>query len=74
MEDPKIIVKVIHSKSKPAWNIVSDELGKKHKIAQLPYLVIEGAKLMTEIEKSEALKQAKFIEYCFNNSNKIIKG
>lgn len=30
--------KLQHSKSKPAWNIVGNQLGGRYKIAQFPYL------------------------------------
>lgn len=30
--------KLQHSKSKPAWNIISTQLGGRYKIAQFPYL------------------------------------
>jgi hypothetical protein len=72
MEDPNIKTQIKHSQSKNAWNVIGTELGKKYKIARLPYLVIEGDEIRTEIEKSEALRQAKFISFCFNNSTKII--
>lgn len=72
MENPNIKTEVKHSESKNAWNIIGLGLGRKYKIARIPYLVIEGAEIMNEIEKSEALKHSKFISYCFNNSDKIL--
>lgn len=72
MENPNIKTKVVHSQSKNAWNVIGTELGKKYKIARLPYLIIEGDEVMTEIEKSTALRQAKFISFCFNNSDRIL--
>lgn len=72
MENPNIKTKVKHSESKNAWNIIGTELGKKYKIARLPYLAIEGGEVMTEIEKSEALRHARFISFCFNNSDSIM--
>jgi hypothetical protein len=73
MENPNITTDVKHSESKNVWNIIGSGLGAKYKIARIPYLVIEGAEIMTEIERSNALKHAKFISFCFNNSDKIIK-
>ena len=37
-----IKTKVIHSKSKPAWNVVGETLGGKYKIARVLYQIIEG--------------------------------
>lgn len=64
--------KVVHSQSKTAWNIVGEELGKKYKIARVPYIkiedsfdtsnIIDGTLFHREIintrEKSEALEIA----------------
>lgn len=72
MEDPNLEVKIKHSDSKNAWNIVGTKLGTKYKIARVPYLIIEGDEIMTEIQKSEALRHAKFICFCFNNSSQIL--
>lgn len=72
MNDPKIKVKVIHSSSKNAWNIVGRELGKKWKIARIPYDEIKDCPIFSTKLKAEALNQAEFIAYCFNNSSKII--
>ncbi|MDA0175898.1 hypothetical protein OOZ35_14190 [Mesoflavibacter profundi] len=71
MENPNIKTKVVHSQSKSAWNIISTDLGKKFKIARVPYLVT-GNHVIDLTEKSEALKHAKFICACFNNSDVII--
>lgn len=65
MENPNIKTKVLHSKSKDAWNIVGTELGKKHKIARIPYL-ITGNEIIDKREKDEALNHAQFISECFN--------
>lgn len=73
MEDPKIKTEVRHSDSKDAWNVVGKSLGSKYKIARVPYLVVEGDMLATEIERSTALKHAKFISFCFNNSIAILE-
>ena len=69
MEHPNIKTKVSHSESKTAWNVIGTSLGRKYKIARIPYLVIEGSEVMSMIEKSEALKHAQFISFCFNNDN-----
>lgn len=71
MENPNIKTKVVHSNSKNSWNIVGVSLGKKYKIARIPYLVT-GNEIIDLTEKSEALKHAKFISACFNNSDVII--
>lgn len=73
IENPNIKTKVVHSQKNNAWNVVGTGLGTKYKIARIPYLVIEGNEVFTEIEKSEALKHAKFISHCFNNSSEILK-
>jgi len=72
MENPNIKTEIKHSESKDAWNVIGTSLGKKYKVARVPYVVIKNSWMLTEIEKSEALKHAKFISYCFNNSDKII--
>ena len=72
MINPGIRTKVIHSKTKNAWNIVGKNINKKYKIARIPYLVCEDEKMNTR-SKSEALKHANFINYCFNNSVEICK-
>lgn len=65
MENPKTKTKVVHSKTKSAWNVVGITAGKKFKIARLPYPE------NVEREKEEALQHAIFISYCFNNSDSI---
>lgn len=67
MKNPEIKTKVVHSKSNNAWNVVGVSLGKKHKIAVLPYL-----KNMEE-DKEEAFQHAEFISHCFNHSDVICK-
>lgn len=70
MENPKIKTKVVHSKTKPAFNVVGTSLGNKYKIARIPYLV--GENLSDEWnnkEIDEAKNHAEFISFCFNNSN-----
>ena len=71
MENPSIKTEVRHSLSKNAWNIIGTSLGSKYKIALVPYLKIEGDQFTTEMQRSEALRHAKFISFCFNNSEAI---
>jgi len=67
----EIKVRVKHSTSISAWNIEGVKLGGKHKIAIVPYVSVDDA-LVTNINKSEALKHAEYIALCFNNSNNTI--
>jgi hypothetical protein len=71
MENPNIKTKIVHSQSKIAWNVIGDSLGGKYKIARIPYSVT-GDQIIDTIEKFEALRLAKFISQCFNNSGKIV--
>jgi len=71
MENPNIKTKVIHSKSNNAWNVVGTSLAGKYKIARCPYLITNN-EIIDTIEKSEALRHAKFISECFNKSDKIV--
>ena len=56
--------KVVHSQSKTAWNIVGEELGKKYKIARIPYIKVEDSfgastrEIINTREKAEALEIA----------------
>ena len=70
MKNTKIQTKVVHSKSKAAFNIVGKNLGCKYKIARIPYLVMDN-EVINEREKKEAFEHAEFISWCFNNSDKI---
>lgn len=72
IQNPKIKTKVVHSKSKPSWNIVGTTLGGKFKIAQIPYVVTTDEDVNL-INKAEAVDHANFISECFNNSNRIIE-
>jgi hypothetical protein len=71
MENPNIKTKVVHSESKTAWNVIGTSLGRKYKIARCPYLITNN-EIIDTIEKSEALKHAKFISQCFNKSDTIV--
>ena len=57
---------VKHSLTKDAWNVVGTDLGKKYKIARVPYFVVEGNDILTTMNKNEALEHALFISNCFN--------
>jgi hypothetical protein len=71
MKDPNIKTKVVHSKSKQAWNVIGTALGGKYKIAMVPYVVTDNEIIDTK-EKAEALHHAEFISKCFNKSAEII--
>lgn len=71
MEDPKIKTKVVHSRTKAGWNIVGESLGRKYKIAIIPYLVLDNQAL-SDTNRIEAFQHAEFISYCFNHSDVII--
>lgn len=68
-----IKTKVVHSESKSAWNIIGTELGKKYKIARVPYQTVENDEILHTRNKAEALEHALFINRCFNNADKIEK-
>jgi len=73
MEKPNIKTKVVHSKSKTAYNVIGISLGSKYKIARIPYLVNSNlSEQWNNKEMDEAKKHAEFISNCFNNSSKII--
>jgi hypothetical protein len=59
--------KVVHSQSKPAWNVVGDQLGEKYKICRCPYILC-GNEILDTREKAEALKHAEFISKMFNQN------
>jgi hypothetical protein len=67
----KITTEVKHSLSKDAWNVVGTNCGLKHKIARVPYQVIESSQIITTRNKAEALEHAMFISWCFCNYEKI---
>jgi len=48
MKHPNITTKVSHSESKDAWNVIGTSLGRKYKIARIPYLVIDGKEAQTQ--------------------------
>lgn len=71
MKNPNIKTKVVHSKTKSAWNIIGTTLGRKYKIARVPYLTLDDEKT-TDTHRIEARQHAEFISYCFNHSDEII--
>lgn len=73
MKNPKIKTKVVHSKSHPAWNVVGTSLGKKRKIARIPYDTTYNDDKLNERSKNEAFDHAEFISWCFNNSDQLVK-
>lgn len=72
MKNPNIKTRVVHSQSKPAWNIVGETLGGKYKIARVPYLVLE-CDTLTQRNRQEAFEHANFISHCFNNADAFYK-
>lgn len=71
MRNPNIQTKIVHSASKPAWNVIGTKLAGKYKIARVPYVPLEDPEL-NEINKEEALHHARFINWCFNHSEAIL--
>lgn len=63
---PDIKTRVIHSESKPAWNVVAVNLGDKYKIARIPYNDLAGTEKLDIRNKQEAYEHAVFISSCFN--------
>ena len=72
MKNPNQPTKIVHSRTKSAWNIQGDVAGGKFKIARVPYFTCEDEELTAKWRK-ESLEHAEFISYCFNNSDKILE-
>lgn len=70
MKNPNIKTKVVHSQTKPAWNIIGENLGGKYKIARIPYITSDDESLNSRYRK-ESFEHAEFISYCFNHSDSI---
>lgn len=69
MRIPKIQTKVVESKKKLCWNVVSINVGDKRKIASVPYTDIsEESGLTVNKSKQQAYEHAVFISSCFNYS------
>lgn len=73
MLNPKIKTRVVHSRTKSAWNVIGENLGGKYKIARVPYVCVENDSV-TDRNRIEAFQHATFISYCFNNSDSICMG
>lgn len=65
-----IKTKVVHSQTKPAWNVVGTSIPGKYKIARCPYQVIEDSENLDTREWKEAFEHATFISDCFNKNSK----
>jgi|TARA_R110000824_G_scaffold281574_1_gene469907 hypothetical protein len=68
------LVKIKHSESKNAWNIIGDIAGGKYKIARIPYHQNKekGMEMYNTREKAYALNDAEFISFCLNNRQSIL--
>lgn len=62
MTEPYVVV---HSKTKPAWNIVGTVIAENFKVARFPYVECGDEILDTE-GKAAALDRAKFCAKCLN--------
>jgi hypothetical protein len=71
MKPINIKVKIEHSKSIYAWNILSMSTGTKYKIAIIPYSQNnkKGNGFLNIKAKAEALEHAEWICFCFNFKN-----
>lgn len=72
MENPNIKTKIVHSESKPAWNIIGAKLGGKYKIASVPYVPSESTEDI-DSNRHKAFEHAKFISRCFNKSDLLME-
>ena len=66
---------VKHSESKDAWDIVSNTLGHKYKLARCPYLNRDNFKELDSLDKSEAKNNAilmSYSPYLYNALNAIL--
>lgn len=70
-QKPNIKTKVVHSRTKDAWNVVGTSLGEKYKIARIPYTFMSENCITSVRNKAEALEHAMFISYCFNYPEKV---
>jgi hypothetical protein len=60
-------VRVVHSETKNAWNIVGTILGGKYKWARIPYEQYKGNESLSTKEKFDALLLAEFIAEQINH-------
>lgn len=65
------ICRVVHSQSKPAWNIVGTVAGGPFKIARFPYVADTGSEVLDTEGKAEALERAQFCAWCINNRERV---
>ena len=70
--DPNVRTKVVHSRTKSAWNVIGTKLGDKYKIARVPY-VATNDEIITNKNRAEALHHAEYISFCFNDSIRILR-
>ena len=61
-------IKVVHSQSKSAWNVVCTELGHRYKIARVPYVKCKDDNA-TSSEMYDALDIANFISKSLKTFN-----
>lgn len=62
---------VVHSQSVSAWNVVGTELGKKFKIARVPYYIMTDNPEYSARQKEEAYTHAMYISQCFNKYEEL---
>ena len=70
----KYDVKIKHSESKKAWNIIGTMPGSKYKIARIPYSVLEdndNAEMFNTREKAKALEIAQYMVNAINNHKQL---
>lgn len=65
-----LTTKVVHSETKPAWNVAGTKLGHKYKIAKCPYQADRSSPILDTRERKEAFEHATFISECFNKNSK----
>ena len=70
--DPNVRAKVVHSRTKSAWNVIGTQLGGKYKIARIPYVAANDESI-TAKNRAEALHHAEYISFCFNDSIRILR-
>ena len=63
---------VKHSETKDAWNILGTGLGRKFKIARIPYLFLEDDEFYKG-KRQEALSHAEYIAWALNNSEQLLR-
>lgn len=66
-----IKTKVVHSQTKPAWNVVGTEIGDPYKVARVPYTPHPSDVVADSQNRKEAYELAEFISACFNRASEI---